>query len=99
MPKKALKELTQAVFYVAQKFQQKPQQVEKRKFVVARLQDYVQRLFKTGQLHLFGSSCNGFGFCDSDIDLCMTFMDVSDLKGIKSALVRTANIHVLCIWH
>ena len=29
--------------------------------------------FKTAVLTLFGSSCNGFGFADSDLDLCMTF--------------------------
>lgn len=27
------------------------------------------------KLHLFGSSCNGFGFSGSDMDLCMTLED------------------------
>ena len=26
-------------------------------------------------LHLFGSSCNGFGFTHSDLDICMTGYD------------------------
>lgn len=27
---------------------------------------------------MFGSSCNGFGFADSDLDLCLTFESSKD---------------------
>ena len=32
-----------------------------------------QTLFSDAKLEAFGSSCNGFGFRESDLDLCLTF--------------------------
>ncbi|CAL1538006.1 unnamed protein product [Lymnaea stagnalis] len=37
------------------------------------LEGYIQQTFDDAQLALFGSSCNGFGFDKSDMDICMTF--------------------------
>ena len=34
--------------------------------------------FPSARLTLFGSSCNGFGFRNSDLDICMTFEDCSE---------------------
>jgi len=31
------------------------------------------------KLKVFGSSCNGFGFRGSDLDICLTFADMSSL--------------------
>lgn len=42
-----------------------------------RFREYLELAFRkvwpSAQLHLFGSSCNGFGFQSSDLDICMTF--------------------------
>ncbi|XP_075684890.1 terminal uridylyltransferase 7 [Rhinoderma darwinii] len=37
------------------------------------LEDFIKREFKGARLNLFGSSKNGFGFKQSDLDICMTF--------------------------
>ncbi|RUS92208.1 hypothetical protein EGW08_000061 [Elysia chlorotica] len=37
------------------------------------LQDFIKYQFNDAQLTLFGSTCNGFGFDKSDLDICMTF--------------------------
>ncbi|KAM8960586.1 terminal uridylyltransferase 7 [Pelodytes ibericus] len=36
------------------------------------LEDFIRRDFKGARLRLFGSSKNGFGFKQSDLDICMT---------------------------
>ncbi|KAM4053082.1 terminal uridylyltransferase 7 isoform 1-T1 [Anomaloglossus baeobatrachus] len=43
------------------------------------LEDFIRREFKGAKLNLFGSSKNGFGFKQSDLDICMTF------EGLESA--------------
>ncbi|XP_063769835.1 terminal uridylyltransferase 7 isoform X2 [Pseudophryne corroboree] len=37
------------------------------------LEDFIRREFQGARLSLFGSSKNGFGFKQSDLDICMTF--------------------------
>ncbi|KAK3755615.1 hypothetical protein QZH41_017609, partial [Actinostola sp. cb2023] len=49
-----------------------PQEMKFRGFVLWNLEDYIQEVFPDSRLHLFGSSINGFGFRDSDLDICMT---------------------------
>ncbi|XP_020897481.1 terminal uridylyltransferase 7 isoform X2 [Exaiptasia diaphana] len=49
-----------------------PQEVKFRESVLWNLEDYIQEVFPDARLHLFGSSMNGFGFKDSDLDICMT---------------------------
>jgi terminal uridylyltransferase len=39
------------------------------------LENHLQRRYPTVSLDLFGSSCNGFGFRKSDLDICLTFTD------------------------
>lgn len=43
--------------------------------------------FSKAVLTLFGSSCNGFGFADSDLDLCLTFEGNPDGKGLDFAAI------------
>lgn len=41
------------------------------------------------ELTLYGSSCNGFGKCDSDMDICMTFSNKSGVDVGTPALIWT----------
>jgi len=46
-----------------------------RDFIVSDLNRYIQKIFPTAQLSLFGSSSNGFAFRQSDLDISLTFTD------------------------
>ena len=37
------------------------------------LEQYIRREHADANLTLYGSSRNGFGFADSDVDMCLTF--------------------------
>ncbi|XP_013779979.1 terminal uridylyltransferase 4-like [Limulus polyphemus] len=50
-----------------------------RKQMVLELEAFIRELYPDAFLHLFGSSCNGFGFTDCDLDICLTFK--GDEKG------------------
>ncbi|KAM4706980.1 terminal uridylyltransferase 7 [Discoglossus pictus] len=50
-----------------------------REHIRQNLEDFVKHEFEGARLSLFGSSKNGFGFKQSDLDICMTF------DGIESA--------------
>ncbi|XP_076309141.1 terminal uridylyltransferase 7-like [Tachypleus tridentatus] len=50
-----------------------------RKELLLELEAFIRELYPDASLHLFGSSCNGFGFTDCDLDICLTFKD--DEKG------------------
>lgn len=47
-------------------------EVAYREDVVKNLEKYIHELFPDAKLFLFGSSKNGFGFRNSDMDICMT---------------------------
>ncbi|CAB4006799.1 terminal uridylyltransferase 4-like isoform X1, partial [Paramuricea clavata] len=47
-------------------------EIRRRQFYLKTLETYIKDYLPDARLHLFGSSCNGFGFTGSDIDLCMT---------------------------
>ncbi|GFR16160.1 terminal uridylyltransferase 7 [Trichonephila clavata] len=47
--------------------------VNERKAFVRELEKELKRLYPDVELTLFGSSVNGFGFKNSDLDICMTF--------------------------
>lgn len=50
-----------------------------RQQMVEEMESYIRRSgFPTARLQLFGSSCNGFGFRNSDLDICMTLEDCED---------------------
>lgn len=44
------------------------------------LEEHIRKEYDDAVLTLFGSSCNGFGFADSDLDLCLTFNSNEDGK-------------------
>ncbi|XP_067133897.1 terminal uridylyltransferase 4-like [Centruroides vittatus] len=50
-----------------------PKVQEENKTLLYNLQKHIQCRFLDAKLELFGSSCNGFGFIDSDLDICLTF--------------------------
>ncbi|KAF4533213.1 hypothetical protein B566_EDAN011851 [Ephemera danica] len=49
------------------------QEIETRQSIVNDLEDYLRGSYPAVKLELFGSSCNGFGFHRSDLDICLTF--------------------------
>ncbi|XP_069817868.1 terminal uridylyltransferase 7 [Dendropsophus ebraccatus] len=51
------------------------------------LEDFIRREFKGARLSLFGSSKNGFGFKQSDLDICMTFEGLETAEELDS--IRT----------
>lgn len=51
------------------------------------LEDFIRRDFKGARLNLFGSSKNGFGFKQSDLDICMTFDGLETAEELDS--IRT----------
>ncbi|KAG8234491.1 hypothetical protein J437_LFUL014633, partial [Ladona fulva] len=52
---------------------QKSEDIECRKRILSELEDYIRGFYPDVQLSLFGSSANGFGFRNSDLDICLTF--------------------------
>nr|XP_040051270.1 terminal uridylyltransferase 7 [Gasterosteus aculeatus aculeatus] len=69
-----------------------------REHILQDLKDFVRRQFAGAQLRLFGSSKNGFGFRQSDLDICMvlegqeTIEDVDCISIIES-LARMLRKH------
>ncbi|XP_072006955.1 terminal uridylyltransferase 7 isoform X2 [Engystomops pustulosus] len=51
------------------------------------LEDFIRCEFKGARLSLFGSSKNGFGFKQSDLDICMTFDGLETAEELDS--IRT----------
>ncbi|XP_040211440.1 terminal uridylyltransferase 7 isoform X6 [Rana temporaria] len=51
------------------------------------LEDFIRRDFHGARLNLFGSSKNGFGFIESDLDICLTFDGLETAEGLDS--IRT----------
>ena len=49
--------------------------------VLQELQAFVRELYPESSLQLFGSSVNGFGFGNSDMDICMTLGGEVDDEG------------------
>lgn len=52
-----------------------------REKIRSELEDHIRcQLYKEAKLTMFGSSCNGFGFANSDLDLCFTLESDPDGK-------------------
>lgn len=51
------------------------------------LEDFIRRDFQGARLNLFGSSKNGFGFIESDMDICLTFDGLETAEALDS--IRT----------
>ncbi|CAE1261920.1 TUT [Acanthosepion pharaonis] len=55
---------------------------EERKIIVKGLECLIRERYPEASLHLFGSSCNGFGFQNSDLDICITFGNHPNADGL-----------------
>uniref|UniRef100_A0A667ZYY1 Terminal uridylyl transferase 7 n=1 Tax=Myripristis murdjan TaxID=586833 RepID=A0A667ZYY1_9TELE len=69
-----------------------------REHILQDLEDFVRRQFAGARLQLFGSSKNGFGFRQSDLDICMVLegqdnADDLDCIGIIESLARLLKKH------
>lgn len=64
-----------------------------RRRAVEELETYIRELYTGAKLSLFGSSCNGFGLKDSDMDICLAFESSKDGKDLnhKRILVKLSN--------
>ncbi|ELU05930.1 hypothetical protein CAPTEDRAFT_221986, partial [Capitella teleta] len=63
-----------------------------RKTVLHEMEEYVRETFPDAQLSLFGSSVNGFGFKQSDLDICLQFKStpVKDSQSLNCvAIIET----------
>ncbi|KAH3697170.1 hypothetical protein DPMN_084659, partial [Dreissena polymorpha] len=68
-----LRILTGVVQQCMRDFSLTPDEIFDREAVRRNLEIYIQELFPEAELQLFGSSMNGFGFHQSDLDICVTF--------------------------
>lgn len=53
----------------------RPIDIENRKNILNQLQKQFEKDYPDCSLHAFGSFYNGFGFRQSDLDVCMVFKD------------------------
>ncbi|BFZ16873.1 hypothetical protein BsWGS_19912 [Bradybaena similaris] len=60
------------------------------------LEEFIQAQYADAKLSLFGSSCNGFGFDKSDMDICLTFTQrkIPDKVIVIESLARKMKQHV-----
>ncbi|CAG5125515.1 unnamed protein product, partial [Candidula unifasciata] len=60
------------------------------------LEEFIQVQFTDAKLSLFGSSCNGFGFDKSDMDICLTFTQrkIGDKVMVIESLARKMKQHL-----
>ncbi|XP_057368026.1 terminal uridylyltransferase 4-like [Daphnia carinata] len=68
-------------------FAQREVDTTNRKTIQKELETHIRGDYPDAVLSMFGSSCNGFGFADSDVDLCLTFESNKDGKGIDFVAV------------
>ncbi|XP_041359697.1 terminal uridylyltransferase 4-like isoform X2 [Gigantopelta aegis] len=72
--KQFFKLLTNTLKQVPKDFGPSYHEVQERNQILQELQYFINyTLYEDAELCLFGSSCNGFGFVMSDLDICMTF--------------------------
>lgn len=67
--------LSEVLSELHQSLQPTDNELQQRDTVVQKLQYYIRKdtKYKNAVLQLFGSSANGFGFKNSDLDVCITF--------------------------
>lgn len=68
-------------------FSPSPLEGKAREHIRQDLEDFIRREFQGARLNLFGSSKNGFGFIESDLDICLTFDGLETAEELDS--VRT----------
>uniref|UniRef100_A0A2C9KV30 CCHC-type domain-containing protein n=1 Tax=Biomphalaria glabrata TaxID=6526 RepID=A0A2C9KV30_BIOGL len=84
--------LTQTLNRVPSEVGLTDESLAERYLILKNLEIFIQRIpaYEDAQLALFGSSCNGFGFYKSDIDICMTFAKKNNpAKLDKVAIIET----------
>ena len=69
------------LWYFIEEVQTQRWEMEMRDQLIWELQGHIRRNgFPEANLRLFGSSMNGFGFHQSDLDICMTLKGTNDPK-------------------
>ncbi|XP_069128697.1 LOW QUALITY PROTEIN: terminal uridylyltransferase 7-like [Argopecten irradians] len=90
MNKSFLKSLTNTIKQVPRDFAVKDDEMEDRDDIRMELEEFIQERFPDAELQLFGSSHNGFGFKQSDLDLCLTFMGRPTGEGLDPVTIIEA---------
>merc|ERR1719483_2022655 len=78
LTKNHLDTVTQTLMRVPADMGPSDEALRNRRIFLSGLELFVKELFPDADLELFGSSCNGFGFDRSDMDICMTFHNRRD---------------------
>lgn len=68
--------------------------LDKKDSALTYLQQYIEALFPTACLTLFGSSMNGFGLKNSDMDICLTFENCPSSTGIPASALNNLFKHM-----
>ncbi|GFN98556.1 Zinc finger, cchc domain containing 6 [Plakobranchus ocellatus] len=100
MTKYHLKVLSETLSLVPSEVGLSEASIQKRWNFLEALQSYIRHQFDDAVLTLFGSTCNGFGFDKSDLDICMTFHrrngKIDKVFIIESLARRLKNYSELC---
>ncbi|XP_072927139.1 terminal uridylyltransferase 7-like isoform X1 [Hemitrygon akajei] len=84
MTPKFLEELNRVCIQCFSDFSPDRLEIQAREHILVDLQSFIKReLNAKAKLCLFGSSKNGFGFRQSDLDICMTFEDRETAEGLN----------------
>lgn len=84
MTPKFLEELDRVCIQCYSDFSPDRLEIQAREHILVNLQAFIRReLDAKVKLCLFGSSKNGFGFRQSDLDICMTFEDRETVEGLN----------------
>lgn len=72
-------------------------EIKQRENVVEKLQSFITKdlKHKDAVLQLFGSSANGFGFSNSDLDVCITFNDEKKKEEVDQNILIHELAHIL----
>lgn len=84
-----LKVLSQTLNQVPSEVGLSDESIRKRWQFLRNLQDFINYIYDDAELTLFGSTCNGFGFDKSDMDICMTFSRRNGKKVDKVHVIET----------
>lgn len=82
MTSESLQLLNDTLLQIPKDFGPKEFNTEERKIIVKGLEYLIRERYPEASLHLFGSSCNGFGFQNSDLDICITFGNHPNADGL-----------------
>ncbi|RWS16145.1 hypothetical protein B4U79_04566, partial [Dinothrombium tinctorium] len=94
MPEKHLSKLSRTCDELYDYYKLTPEDEARHNFVVNSLKNVIVKDFPDSKLELFGSTKNGFGAWDCDLDICLTFESNTTGEGIDQAeiIVKLASI-------